>query len=725
MSEKEKMHEDNLPEHNQARGDEDNVTPDVNTDQPTESSDAAKGHSPADSDPIDNAGDAIIEENRDKDLSAVEEQKEDSPEKGPVAEQTQEQQKDSPEKDPVAEEPQEQDSMENDSSAGEKPQEQPRNAQQEMDDAVAEESEDESTNGRHKIEKKEYASLSKEELVDEFERLLKKEEIQNIKEHIDEIRAEFNSQFDEELEEKKEEFLADGGNIIDFYYSTSLKKRFNSLYFDYKEKRNLYYEQLKKDLNKNLQRRLEIIEELKGLIDVEENINTTYNNFKRLQESWRNAGPIPRDKYNTIWNTYHHHVENFYDFLHLNREFRDLDFKHNLEQKLKIVSRAEELTQESDVNRAFRELQMLHKMWKEDLGPVEKQYREDIWQKFSEATSKIHERRQEHFQQLDKVYQKNLEEKLEIIAKIGEIGAGDYKSHREWQQKIKEVEALREDFFKAGKVPRNVTEDTWKKFKQNVRAFNRKKNGFYKNQKKEQSENLEKKLELVEIAEANKDSEDFELTTELMKRIQSDWKKIGHVPKKDSDKIWKRFKSACNHYFDRLHAHKNDGNREEMEAFDRKKSLLDELRSVNFSGERDKDLPVIKKFIEDWKNIGKVSSKKRFIEGKFNKTLDPIFKKLDMDRKQAEMLKYENKLQELEESDDNRQINKEHFFLTKKIEETQAEIRQLENNLQFFSNVEDDNPLVKEVRNNIQKHKDQLNIWKKKLERVNSLYEEN
>lgn len=678
MSEKEKMHEDNLPEHNQAREDEEKVTPKVSTDQPTESSDTTQDPSPADSDPIASAGDTLVEEHQDKDASALDQQNQE-----------------------------------------------PRNAQQEMDDAVAQESEDESTKGRHKIEKKDYASLTKEELVDEFERLLKKEEVQNIKEHIDEIRAEFNAQFDEELEDKKEEFLAEGGNIIDFYYSTPLKKRFNSLYFDYKEKRNRYYEQLKKDLNKNLQRRLEIIEELKGLIDVEENINTTYNNFKQLQESWRNAGPIPRDKYNTIWNTYHHHVENFYDFLHLNREFRDMDFKHNLEQKLKIISRAEELTQEPNINRAFRELQMLHKMWKEDLGPVEKQYREDIWQKFSEATSRIHERRQAHFQQLDQEYQKNLEIKQEIIAKIGAIGDQEYTTHRDWQQKIKEVEALREEFFKAGKVPRNVNEDTWKKFKQNVRAFNRKKNAFYKNQKKEQFENLEKKMELVHIAEANKDSEDFELTTELMKRIQSQWKQIGHVPKKDSDKIWKRFKSACNHYFSRLHAHKDQGSKGEIAAFDRKKSLLDELRAVEFSGDREKDLPIIKKFIEDWKNTGKVSSKRRFIEGKFNKALDQIFKKLDMDRKQAEMLKYENKLQELEESDDSRQLNKEHFFLTKKIEETEAEIRQLENNLQFFSNVEDDNPLVREVLDNIQKQKDQLNIWKKKLEKVNSLYEEN
>ena len=253
--------------------------------------------------------------------------------------------------------------------------------QDQMDEAVAEHSEDESTIERHDIEKKDYHAMDKEELVKELRILIKNEKIQAIREHVEEIKNEFNEKFNEEVEQKKEEFLADGGDIIDFYYSTPLKKEFNSAYFDYKEKRNGYYQNLKKDLQENLKRRLELIDELKGLLNVDENINTTYNHFKSIQERWRNAGSIPRDKYNTVWNTYHHHTENFYDFLHLNREFRDLDFKHNLEQKLKIIERATELAQETDVNRAFRELQLLHKMWKEDLGPVGKEYREPIWEK--------------------------------------------------------------------------------------------------------------------------------------------------------------------------------------------------------------------------------------------------------------------------------------------------------------------------------------------------------
>ena len=591
-----------------------------------------------------------------------------------------------------------------------------------VDDSLAEDSEDESATERHTIPKKDYHSMSKEQLTDELERLLKNEKIQAIKEHVIEIRTEFNAKFDEELEEKKEDFLADGGNIIDFHYSTPLKNRFNSLYFDYREKRNKYYQQLKQDLNANLNKRLEIIEELKGLLDVEENINTTYNHFKDIQDKWRTAGPIPRDKYNNVWNTYHHHVENFYDFLHLNREFRDMDFKHNLDQKLKVIDRAEELAQEEDTNRAFRELQMLHKMWKEELGPVAKDYREEIWERFSNATKVIHDRRQEYFENLDKEFEKNWEKKQQIIEKIREIADQDFSSHNKWQQKIKEIEALREEFFKAGKVPKSKNEETWADFKETVRRFNRKKNSFYKNLKKQQYDNLEKKKELIQIAEDNKDSDDFKTITPLMKKIQSDWKNIGHVPRKDSDKVWKQFKAACNYYFERLHENRSEENKEEMEAFGNKKELLDKIRSFEHSGDKEEDLKTIKSFIAEWKTMGRVPFNKRFIEGKFNKALDQLFKKLDVNRTKAEMLKYENKIQALNDADDDHKIRNEHFFLSKKIEETQAEIRQLENNLQFFSNVNDDNPLVQEVHKNIEDHKAQLKVWREKLKKVKSLY---
>jgi len=588
--------------------------------------------------------------------------------------------------------------------------------------ASSEDSDDDEEDTDEKAQK-DYHSLSEKELVAELEKLLKNNSIQQIKHDVEEIRSEFNSKFNEEMEQKKEEFLAEGGNIIDFHYSTPIKKEFNSLYFDYKEKRNNHFKSLKKDLDANMNKRLEIIEELKGLLNAEENINTTYKHFKEIQEKWHVAGPIPRDKYNTVWNTYHHHVENFYDFLHLNREFRDLDFKHNLENKLKIIVRAEELAQETDINKAFRELQMLHKMWKEEIGPVAKEYRDEVWDKFSDATKVIHDKRQEQQQELEKEFVANFEKKKDLIEQISEITANTKPSHQAWQNSIKKVQELRDIYFATGRVPRSKNKETWRTFKEATGTFNHEKNSYYKNQKKEQFTNLEKKRELIKIADENKDSEDFDATTPLMKKIQNDWKKIGHVPRKDSDKVWKQFKKACNHYFDRLHAKKNEANKDELVHFEAKTKMLEKLESFELTGDHKEDLKSIKSAITEWKDLGRVPYNKRNIEQKFNKILDGLFSKLDLGKKESELIKFDNKLNTLVNRDDERKLRNEHFFISKKIDETRDEIRQLENNLGFFQNVDSNNPLVKDVHKNIEKHKEQLEVWKAKLSKIKEVRE--
>ena len=591
------------------------------------------------------------------------------------------------------------------------------------EEVISSEDEEETEDEEEKAQK-DYSSLSKKELISEFEKLLQGRKIQDIKAEAEEIRAEFNNKFNEELEHKKEEFLAEGGNIIDFHYSTPLKKEFNSIYFDYKEKRNSHYKNLKKDLEGNLNNRWELIEELKGLLSAEENINTTYKHFKEIQEKWHTAGAIPRDKYNTVWNTYHHHVENFYDFLHLNREFRDLDFKHNLDSKLKLISRAEELAQEEDVDKAFRELQMLHKMWKEDIGPVAKEYRDEVWDKFSEATKVIHDKRQEQLEELEKEFESNYHKKKEIIESIARVTAETNPSHKGWQNAIKKVQELRDAFFSTGRVPRHNNKEIWKTFKEATGDFNHQKNSYYKNQKKEQYENLEKKRELIRIAEENKDGEDFDVITPLMKKVQDDWKSIGHVPRKDSDKIWKQFKKACNHYFDRVHAQKNEANKEETVNYDAKEEMLKDLSELELTGDHKTDITTIKSKISAWKEIGRVPYNKRNIEQKFNKVLDGLFSKLDMGKKEKELIKFDNKLNTLVNREDDRKLQNEHFFISKKIDETRDEIRQLENNLGFFHHVDENNPLVKEVHNNIARHKEQLEVWKAKLTKIKEIREE-
>lgn len=594
-----------------------------------------------------------------------------------------------------------------------------------IDDSNAEESEDETLKERHDIPLLDYHSMSMEALVDELEKLSTVEKVMSIKEHVEEIKKEFLSKYTHFIDEKKDEFIAENPDTTEeFEYHLPLKPKFDSLYKLIKGKQNAHFKSLQNNLQANLNRRLAIVEEIKNLINPQENIKDTLKHFNELREEWRNIGPIPRDKYNHVWNNYHFHVENFYDYLHLDREARDLDFKHNLEQKQKIIARVEELVNEEDVTKAFRELQDLHRLWKEEIGPVDREHREEIWNQFSALTKQMHDKREGLFANQREKEVANLERKKAIIAEIEELAKVEVTVHSQWQGYIEKVEALRNSFFSAGKVPTEVNEETWAEFKTAVRNFNSHKNSFYKDIKKEQSDNLNKKLALVEKAKAMSASEDFAATTPLMKQIQEEWKQIGHVPRKYSDKVWKDFKDACNQYFDRMKATRNDANSEEIEAFDKKKAYLDSMKDFELVGDHKTDLDAIKAHIEQWKSFGKVPFSRRHIEGKFNKILDALFEKLSLSKKDSDMMRFSNKLEQLAGSDDSRKLEGEKIFIIRKIEEVQSEIFQLENNIQFFTHAKKDNPLVKEVFKNIEKHKDELKTWKDKLKQLRNLSQE-
>jgi hypothetical protein len=585
----------------------------------------------------------------------------------------------------------------------------------------SESSEDDETNVHEAHLKKDYKTLSPSDLIDELRSLVEVQPIKKIRNQVEDIRTEFNHALKSIKKQEKEKFLEEGGDPDEFKFISPLKKDFNSVYKQFKEKRKEYYQELSKDLKANLEKRLELIEELKSLLNVEENINTTYKHFKEIQEKWFECGPIPRDKYNIVWNTYHHHVENFYDFLHLNRKFRDLDFKHNLEDKMKLIDRAEKLKDEENINKAFRELQQLHRLWKEEIGPVAKEYRDEIWNRFSAATKVIHDRRHEYMKDMEQVFEDNLVIKEKLIEEISAIAEKTKPNHQSWQKSIKKVQQLRDQFFTIGRVPKSKNKELWNSFKEATREFNKSKNTFYKDQKKEQHNNLEKKLELIKIAEENKDGDDHEIITPLMKKIQNDWKHIGHVPRKDSDKIWKQFKDACNYYFDRLSAKKVESNKEEINHLSLKEDFLKEFSSMKLKGDNKKDIQTIKDKINEWKSIGRVPYNKREIEQKFNKELDHLFSKMDLDKKEAELIKFENRLSSYDSKEDEQKIRNEEIFINKKINESKDEIRQLENNLGFFQHVDDDNPLVLDVNKNINKHKDELEVWKAKLKKVRKL----
>ena len=565
----------------------------------------------------------------------------------------------------------------------------------------------------------EFSKFNLDELADAIQNLLEKYQIQDIKNQIESMKIDFSKKFKVFISEKKEEFLKEGGNEIDFHYNSPVKSKFNDLIRDFKKKRQQYYKDIEIEQKGNLEARKDLIEKLKDLIDNAEP-STMYKNFRILQDEWRSIGQIPHTKYNDVWRTYHHHVERFYDLLHLNNDFRDLDFKHNLEEKTKLVEKAEALANDPDVNHAFKELQILHRFWKEDIGPVSREFREDIWNRFSEATKKIHHKRHEFQDKLDAKLFENVDLKLAIIEKIKSIDIDAISSHKLWQEKIEKLEAIRKEFFAAGRVPKSKNEEIWQLFKDSTRNFNKAKNSFYKNIKSDQLDNLKKKMHLVEQAESLKDSEDYDIATEVYKKIQSEWKNIGHVPRKDSDKIWKRFKEACNHYFDRLHDKQDGADKEKIEVFNKKKDLLDQFKE-QVENEKNLTLDLVNEYIKDWRELGPVPMKMRHIDTKFNKALDASYKKLNIDKEESIFLKFKNNINSYLEQNDVRKLDNEQLFIRRKIDELTKEIKQLENNISFISNATKDNPLVKNVYKNIENYNKDLEVWKKKISYLKQL----
>ena len=372
-----------------------------------------------------------------------------------------------------------------------------------------------------------------------------------------------------------------------------------------------------------------------------------------------------------------------------------------------------------DVAKAFKELQELHKLWKEDIGPVSREFREDIWQKFSAATKKIHDKRDLFFEGQKSKYEENMKLKLDVISALEAFDSSKNKTHSDWQKNIKEFEAKREEFFTIGKIARNKSQQVWDKLKAITKKFNHDKNLFYKELNSEQQKNLEKKLALVELAKSLKESDDFSAVTGQMKRIQSDWKKIGHVPRKFSDKIWKEFKDACNYYFDRVHEVQDNGSSDELDALATKKDFLSQINGV--IGNTDITLEEVKAYVETWKNIGRVPRKEKAIELDFNKAIEKLFEQLSITGEELLLLKYRMSMDAHISSNNFRKVESEIQFVRKKIDEAVKSIQQLENNINFIANATEDNPLVKNVRNSIDKQNADLKIWKQKLSYLRSL----
>ena len=562
-------------------------------------------------------------------------------------------------------------------------------------------SKEKETKGEEKID---YNSFSIIELVSELEKLTKQDNWFNQTKNIQEITHQFETKFKNEIQIKKEEFIKEGGNEIDFYFRPSHKNEFDQIIKDHKKKKRSFFQEREQTQRLNLERKQEIIENLKNLINVDENINTIYKKFRNYQESWHRTGPVPRNQSNNIWQTYKHHTEIFYDFLHLNRELRDLDFKHNYEEKIKIIDQAEKLSEIPDILKASRDLNILHRLWKNDLGPVAKEHREELWTRFQEASHIIHNRRQEFEKEYDIVLEENLNKKNELIIKMEEIKNNLPKNHNEWRKSIDHLNKIREEFQSIGQVNKKNSKTIWTRFREISREINREKNQFYKSQKTEQRKNIELKKELIKEVKNILEKDDWKEFSNQMKNIQKEWRNIGFIPRKYSDLLWEEFRSNCNLYFERIKTGYEKISEKELEIKKEKEVFIQRIKDFKIPNEF-KDFKLF--YSHQWGkflNIGLLKSdiNKKFLNN-YNKEFIEVIDRSSMDIKVKKEAK--NHIRFFFIKDDENELSREIKSIKKKMDEIKSEVLQLENNMDYFSNSSNENPLLTEVSSKLNKLK--------------------
>lgn len=559
--------------------------------------------------------------------------------------------------------------------------------------------------------------LTLEDFAGAMEKVLKNDQWMKLGQLVRDLQQSFDSQFLKVLQTKKAEFIEEGGNEIDFYFAPEYKKNFSALLKDYKQKKGKHFKELEASQKANLNRKKEIIEEIKSLIDQSEHNNSSYRQFKNLQEAFHNTGLVPRNEANNIWQTYKFHVERFYDFLHLNRDLRDADFKHNYTEKLKIIERAEALAKQTDVISSIRELNVLHRLWKNDLGPVAKEHREDLWNRFQAATKVIHHLKNEYNKNIDSIHSGNLVLKDKLLNDIAAVIQSAPTNHNAWQNAIKKVHGLKEQFHTAGRVPKNENKRLWNTFRELSREFNQAKNIFYKEQKSQEKQFIEAKKALIQEVATILDNPNWRDYVGRMKAVQTDWKKTGRISRKLSNKLWEEFKALTNLYFDRLKNKVEALSAADQAQLASQNNFVEALLKTEAPTTPKKLENFIDEQAEQWLSLNPQPNSPA--QKKLIQHLVQLWEATSLSAKDKATHKFNTQLALIK--NDEAGLNKEHTFLKKKIDEINTELIQLQNNLQFFSSSSNDNPVVVEVTSKIEKLSAQKEAFEEKTNAIKSL----
>lgn len=566
----------------------------------------------------------------------------------------------------------------------------------------------------------EYDKMNKQELVELLEEIVQEKDIRLIKNQVGNIKSAFLHINKNEKEKLKEAFINSGGKEEDYKsIEDPLEQRFNAAFNIFKHNKHKYAELIEKQKQVNLEEKVKVLEEMKTIINSNEPLKKTYDEFRKLQDRWKKIGMVPATELNNLWQNYHFYVDRFFDKVRINKELRDLDLKKNLESKITLCEKTEELILEKSVLRSFKMLQKYHDEWR-SIGPVPIDKKDDLWERFKTATDKINERRKEHYKAIQKQQQLNYEKKLIFCEKAEQLIAELPENIKTWQKKTEEITNLLNEWKKTGRAPRQVNDEVWAKFKSSLDTFFGAKREFFAQLKEQQMNNYNLKLALCVEAEKIKDSNEWKKTTSELIHLQKEWKNIGPVPKRHSDKIWKRFRMACDEFFNRKSNYFKDIHKVEAENLKKKVKLIEEIKNYKAESDRAKNMEALKSFQRRWVEIGHVPFKEKDkLQSAYREHIDKLFDVLSVNRMEMTAQNYQKHIEELiGNSNDSRRLERERNYLTGKMRTLQEEIAVWENNIGFFSASNKSNKLKNDFEKKIIKAKHELEIIKGKIKAI-------
>ena len=568
-----------------------------------------------------------------------------------------------------------------------------------------------------------YSTLTREDLVNRLETLLENQSAHVIRNDVDHIKINFYKKNKAEIEQKRKKFVEDGGNIEDFQVQTdTLEEKIKELFKRFRNQKAEYNRNIESEKQTNLKRKYEVIEKIKELINSKESINKTFHEFRDLQHEWRTLGLVPQQNLKDLWDTYNHHVEKFYDYIKINKELRDLDLKKNLELKIQLCEKAEELLLEPSVINAFKTLQKYHEQWRES-GPIPVELRSEIWERFKEATAKINRKHQEHFEGLKKDQKLNLEQKSLLCEQVEEISNLVLQSHKQWDDKSKKIVEIQKIWKTIGFAPKKDNNKIYERFRSACDSFFTNKREFYALNKENQLNNLQLKTDLCVQAEALQESTEWKKSTEDLILLQKKWKEIGPIPKKQSDAVWRRFRAACDHFFNKKSDHYKNIDQTYSQNLEAKNNLLEEVNSFVLTDNIEENFKIINEFQRKWSEIGFVPFKEKDnLQEKFRQAINKHFDNLDINDGKRNLLKFKNKLNNIREKPkaDVKMYQERERFMNR-LQQLKNDIVLWENNIGFFTSSKNAQSMIEEVQNRIDNAKETMKLLEQKIEMIDNM----